>query len=182
MSSQVRVYMACSLDGCIAGPNDDLGFLHAPGPEDAGPADPDALGFEAFMAQVGAMLMGRRTFDIVQGMGVWPYGETPVLVATHRPLRDAPPTVRAVSGTTAEVVAAAREAAGDKDVYVDGGDLVRKAMAAGLVDELCLTMVPVIVGAGGVRLFDGLDATIPMRVVSHNTFEQGMVQLTMRPR
>ena len=84
-TSRVRVYLGCSFDGFIAGPNDDLSFLHAPAPEGSpDPADSDALGFEDFMAQVGAMLMGRKTYEIVAAMGVWPYGVTPVLVATHR--------------------------------------------------------------------------------------------------
>ena len=78
---RIRVYMGCSLDGAIAGPNHELSFLHGhattPG---------NALHFEDFMAQVGAMVMGRSTYDMVEGMGVWPYGDIPVLVATHRPL------------------------------------------------------------------------------------------------
>lgn len=181
-SPRVRVYLGCSLDGCIAGPDNDLSFLHAPGPEGAPPAADGSLGYEAFMAQVGAMLMGRTTYDTVAGMGIpWPYGETPVLVATTRPLADAPPTVRAVSGEIADLVAQARTTAGDRDVYLDGGALVRSALSAGLVDELTLTMLPIVLGRG-VRLFDGLDTAVPLVFTGHHDAGMGMVQLTARPR
>lgn len=105
------------------------------------------------MADVGAILMGRRTYDVVHAFeGDWPYGDTPVLVATHRALELAAPTVRAVSGTMDAVLDAALEAAGGRDVYVDGGGMVQAALDVGRVDELIVTMVPVVLG-GGVPLF-----------------------------
>ncbi len=112
-ASRVRVYLGCSLDGCIAGPDHDLSFLQAPGPSDAPPADPDALDYASFMEQIGAILMGRTTHDVVAGMGIdWPYGETPVLVATTRALEPIAPTVQARSGDIRALVDAAKSAAG----------------------------------------------------------------------
>lgn len=147
----VRVYLAMSLDGFIAGEGNDLSWL----PQE-GPAEPtgEALTYEAFMGQVGALLMGRTTFDVVRGFGGdWPYGETPVLVATRRPLpEDAPETVHSVSGEIEELLRTAAARAGGRDVYLDGGTLVRQALSAGLVDELVLTVVPEILGTG-VALF-----------------------------
>jgi dihydrofolate reductase len=89
---KVRVFIACSLDGFIAGPSDELEWLF-----DHGDAE-DTFG--PFMAEVGALLMGRNTFDVVCAMDApWAYGEVPVLVATSRPLPDdAPPTALAVGG------------------------------------------------------------------------------------
>src|SRR5690606_29329274 len=117
MNPRVRVYIACSLDGFIAGPGDDLSWLT--GPEAANPGgetDPAALTFDDFMADVGALLMGRGTFDVVQGMSWWGYGERPVLVATHRSLGEgARATVRAVNGSIEDLVAQALDAAAGKD-------------------------------------------------------------------
>jgi len=174
--------MACSLDGFIAGPGDDLSFLDAPAPPDSAPAHPDALQFSALMEQVGAMLMGRRTYDVIAQMEVWGYGETPVLVATHRALKGAPASVRPVTGDIHALVEQAVEVADGKDVYLDGGNIIRQALDAGLVDELCITMVPVLLGGEGVRLFDGLLNTHKLEFVAHHTFDLGMVQLTARPR
>jgi dihydrofolate reductase len=178
--SRVRVYMACSLDGFIAGPNDDLEWLHADrkAPGDLVP-HPDALRFKPFLAELGAMLMGRTTYNVVRKMGSWPYGALPVHVATRRTLDDAPSTVRAVSGPIEALVAEARAVAGERDVYLDGGDLVRQALNAGLVDEITATIVPVLLGSG-TRLFDGLVGSTHLQFVGNHAYEGGMVQLRAR--
>ncbi len=183
-TSRVRVYLGCSLDGCIAGPDDDLSWLHSDsessdGPSKGEPPPSDALDFVTFMGQVGAMLMGRRTYDVIAGMGVWPYGETPVLVATRRPLATAQSTVRPIAGDIAEVVAEAQRIAGEKDVYLDGGALARQALDAGLVDEMVLTYVPIILG-DGIRLFDGLTTRSHWTIAGHTRMGHGMLQVTLR--
>ncbi len=179
-SSRVRVYLGCSLDGFIAGSNDDLSFLHDAVPETAEAPEPSkALSFEGFMDQVGAMLMGRRTHDVIAGMGVWAYGDTPVLVATHRDLEPAADSVRAVSGSIESLIEQATEAAGDKDVYLDGGNLVRQGLDAGLVDELCITYVPVLLGGDGTRLFDDLTRRTKLEFVEHHRMGH-MLQVTAR--
>jgi dihydrofolate reductase len=176
---RVRVYIASSLDGFIAGPDDDLSWLptEAVEPEDSG----GAVTYEAFIADVGALLMGRRTFEVVHGFeGPWPY-DKPVLVVTHRPLpEDAAGGVQAVSGSVAEIVATAREVAGDQDVYVDGGSLVRQVTDAGLVDEWILTLVPTVLG-GGHSLFAGVAERHALRVVDVHRYGP-MVQLVLAPR
>lgn len=156
-ASRVRVYLGCSLDGCIAGPNHDISFLNEE-PEGVDAGEPEAgLGFAAFMDQVGALLMGRNTYQVPLDYDAWHYGERPVLVATHRELPPAPQggTAWAVQGDIRDLIAQAKDAAGDKDVYLDGGDLVRQGLDAGLVDEVCLTVLPLILGQG-IRLWEGL--------------------------
>ncbi|MBW2465119.1 MAG: dihydrofolate reductase family protein, partial [Deltaproteobacteria bacterium] len=151
--SKIQVYCAVSLDGFVAGPDDDLSWLGEPDPELVG--DPGTVGFPEFMAQTGAMLMGRRTFDVVMSFGGdWPYGSTPVLVATSRAMSDAPETVSACRGDIRELCQQAKEVAGDRNVYVDGGTLVTQALEAHCVDELILTVVPVLLGHG-VPLYGG---------------------------
>ena len=125
--------------------------------------------------------MGRRTHDVVAGFGTWAYADTPVLVATRRPIEPAADTVRAVSGDISSLIDQAKAVAGDKDVYVDGGSLIRQALDAGLVDELCITYVPVLLG-DGTRLFDGLKSTTNLVFVEHHSYAGGMLQITMRPR
>ena len=154
-TSQVRVYIASSIDGFIAGPDDDLSWLPEEDPEGSDPSanappDPGALGYEDFISGIGALLMGRRTYDVVQAFDVpWPYGEKPVLVATRRPLDPAPPpTVRGVQGSISELIAIAREAAGEGDIYLDGGELIRQAAEANLIDDLTITLAPIALGRG----------------------------------
>lgn len=179
--SRVRVYLGCSLDGCIAGPENDISFLNdfVPDPD----APPSGLGFEAFLDQVGALLMGRRTYQVPLDYDMWHYGDRPVLVATHHELPPAPQggDARPVQGSIEDLVAMAKEAAGDKDVYLDGGDLVRQGLDAGLVDELCLTFLPVVLGKG-IRLWDGLQRRTDL-VFEPPVMHGGMmVQVTARRR
>jgi dihydrofolate reductase len=173
MTNHVRAFLAASLDGFIAGPNDELDWL--PGHGEDGAEDT----FTPFFAEIGAMLMGRRTFDVVRGFGgAWPYGETPILVATSRPLEGARPSVRRVHGPIGEMIEEARRVAGQRDVYIDGGALFRSALEVGLVDVLTLTLVPVVLGAG-IPLFAGAGRK-ELSLVQAREIGAGMVQLRYR--
>lgn len=169
--SRCRVFIASSLDGFIAGPDDELDWLDFPDIEDT---------FTPFFAEVGAMLMGRRTYDVVSGFDDWAYGETPVLVATSRPLPDTEPTVRAVTGSIDEMVAEAKRVAGDRDVYLDGGELVRQALDGGLLDEMTVTMIPVVLGAGR-PLFAGVGNRHELELQHTRELGSGLVQLVYHP-
>src|SRR5690349_5752364 len=98
--------MACSLDGYIAGVNNDLTWLNCDHsqPNDL-PNDENFLQFDTFMSEVGCLLMGRTTYDVIANMGQWVYGDVPVLVATRRPI-DNPisTTVSAVSGSIEDLI------------------------------------------------------------------------------
>lgn len=161
-----------SLDGFIAGDGDDLSWLPAP------PADGSDYGYGAFMAEIGALLMGRRTYDVVAGFdSPWPYGDRPVLVVTHRAMSPLAPTVEAISGDLASLVARAKEAAAGRDVYVDGGDLIRQVLDAGCVDLLTVTVIPVILGRG-TPLFAGATRRHALDLVRCESLGSGLVQLT----
>lgn len=185
MTSRVRVYLASSFDGFIAGPDDDLSWLtgtpDGPPLDEPSVSDPGALELDDFLKSVGAMLMGRRTYDVVRGMGIeWPYGELPVLVATHRPLDSAAPTVRAVTGDIHELIDEARQAAGTEDVYLDGGIMVRQALDAGLVDHLVITLIPIVLGAGH-ALFAGVKERHRLEIEGSYRYQGKALQVHMRP-
>lgn len=176
---RIRVFIACSLDGFIAGEGNDLSFL--PHPEPGSDASADDAGYGAFMDEVGAVVLGRTTFDVVAAMELpeAPWGERPVFVLTHRALSTPWPTARAVAGDLAAVIEAARAAAGEKDVYVDGGVVVRAAIEAGVVDDAIVTIVPVLLGRGA-PLFAGLSRRQPLELVSSRVVHSGMVQVRYR--
>lgn len=169
---KMRAFFAMSLDGFIAGPNDELGWLDvAEGAEDT---------FTPFFKQIGALLMGRRSYDVASGFeGPWPYGDTPVLVTTHRELKPKAPSVSACAGTIQEVVAKAKSVGAPKDVYLDGGQLIRQAMDAGLVDEITATVIPVVLG-NGIPAFTGVQTQHGLELVSQRALGKGLVQLVYR--
>lgn len=178
---RVRAYLGCSLDGFIAGPDNALDWLAADHarPGDL-PAAPDYIPFEAFMGTVGCLLMGRTTYDVVAAMDGWPYGACPVLVATHRPITGAPATVSTMAGTLPALVAQARQLADGRDIYLDGGTVVRQGIQAGVVDELVLTWLPLLLGAG-TRLFDDLEQPYPLQFTAAAASGSGLLQVRVRP-
>lgn len=180
MAGRVRVYIATSLDGFIAGPADELDWLPGPSPDAVLP--PEVLGFDTFMSQVGAMVMGRRTLEVVLGMeGDWFYGSTPILVPTHRPLQTRISTVRPASGSIESILDEALALAGGKDVYVDGGTVIRSALDAGRIDHLVVTMIPVILGRG-IPLFAGAEKRHAMEILSLVSYGGGMAQIQFQPK
>jgi dihydrofolate reductase len=171
MSGHIRVFIACSLDGFIAGPDDDLSWLPGFTPD-------EDYGYAVHMADTAAILMGRSSYEVAKTFeGPWPYGDTPVFVATSRPLGDLPaPTVHAVSGDPVDLIAAVQAEVGDGGIYVDGGVLIRSVLDAGLIDQLTVTIVPVILGAGA-PLFAGAVRRHELELQRSQAYGNGLVQL-----
>ena len=114
------------------------------------------------MAANGAVIAGRGTYEAA---GHWggenPWG-IPFFIVTHRPADQPPDGNFIFSGSLAEAIDQARAAAGGKQVHVMGGaDLIRQALAAGLVDELTIIIAPVTLGSGK-RLFDGFGKSLEL--------------------
>lgn len=165
-------YLGMSLDGFIAGPNDELDWL-----EQVDPVDGEDFGYADFMASVDALVMGRRTFEVITAMDIaWPYTK-PVVVMSRSPLEipEGVSDCEVFTGSPAEVVAVAEQRGWSK-LYIDGGQLVSSFIADGLLDELTVSILPVALG-GGVPLFGTLPQHHWFAHRSTNTFANGMVQL-----
>ena len=100
--------------------------------------------------RIGATVVGRRLYDITNGWDGHPGGEVPMVVLTHNPPTDWPRDgvpIHFVAGAEA-AVAKARELAGGKDVSIAGATATREVLDAGLLDEIVVSLVPVILGEG----------------------------------
>lgn len=166
---KASVFCGTSLDGFIARPNDALDFLETGGGVDHG--------FTEFLASVDAIVMGRRTFEVVLTFGSWPYGTKPVVVLSSRPVTiPAFPgaVIEHMSGAPAEIVSrlAAR---GVAHIYVDGGVTIQRFLEAGLIQRLVISRVPVLIGSG-IPLFGPLSRDIVVRHVATRAFPGGLVQ------
>ena len=111
--------------------------------------------------KLGAMIAGRRMFDIAHGWGGYPPGGGPTFILTHHPPKEwmkegSPYTF--VSDGIESAVRQARKAAGDKDVSIASASVAQQCLKAGLLDEIVLDLTPCLLG-GGVRLFDRLGVT-----------------------
>jgi dihydrofolate reductase len=127
-------------------------------------SEPSARVFDALAGRVGAIVAGRNTYEDSDHFGGGsPHPTARLVVLSHRPAPEM--TERQTLATGIEdAVAAAREAAGDRDVGLMGGGVVTAALKAGLVDEVILHQVPVLLG-GGRPFFQTLPAHVRLRLV-----------------
>ncbi|MEU5876458.1 dihydrofolate reductase family protein [Spirillospora sp. NPDC047279] len=170
--------MSMSLDGYIAGPNDEPGNpggdgfirLHEWGLTSEGEFRTSGPAGEVLgeIAATGAVVTGRRTAEQVGHWGGDHNGQgVPIFVPSHRP--PAPPVadyplVTYVNDGIESTMAQAKKAAGDRNVHVIGAYTARRALEAGVLDELLIHQVPVLFG-GGRRLFDVLPSRIELEII-----------------
>jgi dihydrofolate reductase len=186
--SHVKLQISMSLDGYVAGPKQSVenplgeGGMRLLAWMIAADEDPpanavDTRAYEQVFENIGAFVMGRKTFG--GGDGPWDLGwtgrwgedppyHTPVFVLSHYPREPLPMAggteFRFVTGGLDAAIVQAREAAGDRDVSVAGGaSTVRQSLAAGLLDEVQLHLVPVLMGSGE-QTFTGLADVRPEQV------------------
>ncbi|MBL8000324.1 MAG: dihydrofolate reductase [Flavobacteriales bacterium] len=173
MSTTCSVFCGVSLDGFIARPHGALDFLVGDGTAAMGDH-----GYEAFMAGIDALVMGRRTFEVVMGFEHWPYAKK-VVVLSGGALDLAPARARGgdveLMNESPQDVVAHLAARGFHHLYIDGGATVQRFLRAGLIDRLIVTHVPVLIGQG-IPLFGALDRDIPLRLVTSRSFPGGLVQ------
>ncbi len=171
----VTAYFAASLDGYIAREDGAIDWLQRASA--AVPAGEDC-GFEAFMASVDALVMGRKTFEQVAASGQWPYGVTPVVVLSRGPLAIPATVPGSVSHSSESIdeLCDRLEAEGVGRIYVDGGATIRGFLAAGRLDEIVVTVIPVVLG-GGISPFGRPEAERELALLDVVPFEFGFVQL-----
>ena len=172
--AKIVLDMSMSLDGFIAGPDDNasqalgrnghrlhawLGDGSADDPRTFRPSGPSGAIFDEAMA-TRAVLVGRRTFDLAGGWNGDHHDGVPIIVPTHRPPDD-PPSGRAkvtfVTDGIESAAAQAKAAAGDRNVLLHGADTAQRCLRAGVLDEMEIHIVPVLLGRGR-PLFDHLRA------------------------
>ncbi len=144
-NGKVVVNRAMSLDGFIAGPGDSM---------DWGPTLLPQSDVAAVAAETGAMLVGRRTWDVGDEMEAADPGSTdypfsgPIFLLSHRPLDPPNPGVTVLSGDIEDAVATALDAAGGKNLEILGANVAAQCFQRGLVDEVLVYVVPVLLGDG----------------------------------
>lgn len=173
------VFIATSLDGYIADESGGVDWLTRP---EYGAADSSGFGYNEFIADIDAVLMGRNSFEKILTFGEWPF-ELPVVVLTSRAL-EVPAQLRGrvvtSSGPPAEVVARLAER-GLTRLYVDGGITIQRFLAASLIERLVITIIPVLLG-GGIPLFGELSEHVHLELASVNSFPNGFVQVVYEVR
>jgi dihydrofolate reductase len=171
----VTLHMVCSLDGFIAKHDNSVAWMDSPG--DAYPAGASISAEEvvAFLKSIDCYVMGSRTYEHALELG-WPYGETPVVVVSSRQWTEARTSVEFYSGDLTSLVYE-KLAPRYKNIWLVGGAMLcQRFLELGLVDEIRLTIAPVLLG-DGLRLFGSLQEQ-RWKLKNVVAYKNGFVELT----
>lgn len=165
---RASVFVGTSVDGYIARLDGGLDWLPSGGGE--------PHGYDEFMASVDALVIGRKTYDTVLAFPDWPYGTKPIFVLSMSALAPWPPgaVVEHMSGEPVEIAEKLADR-GFQHLYIDGGVTIQRFLAAGLIQRLIVTRVPVLLGSG-IPLFGPLGHDVLLRHVATRQFASGLVQ------
>ncbi|MBZ4188917.1 dihydrofolate reductase family protein [Niabella beijingensis] len=174
---KLSLFIATSLDGYIAKPNDDLSFLKLVEKEG------EDYGYKEFIETIDTLIIGRRTYDyVVKEIGASHYdnGERNVYVITRTERPNIGKTTF-YTGNLTELVQQLKSENG-KNIYCDGGaEVINDLLKHDLIDEFIISVIPVLLG-NGTRLFkDGRPEQI-LEFVKAKTFETGLIQLNYKPK
>jgi len=178
MIPRCSVFIATSLDGYVARDNGSIDWL-----EKANATVPvgEDCGYGEFFSTVDALVVGRNTLEQALSFPEWPYAAKPVHVFSRTmqvlPAK-APPTVRLVTEQTTALLRSLMEQ-GANHVYVDGGQTIQAFLAAGLLQEMTITTIPVLLGSGK-PLFGSLPMDISLQLVMSKAYPFGFIQSKYR--
>lgn len=171
-SCQCSVFIATSLDGFIArtdGSIDWLSAVNRPGED---------YGYAAFWSSIDTLIIGRGTYETALGFDRWPYDAKRVVVLTHHARTARHGERFFTEGNLRELVEGlARD--GAKRAYVDGGSVIRQFLSLGLIDDLTLSVIPVLLGSGR-RLFSDAGPELVLELEQAQSYPSGLAQLRYR--
>jgi dihydrofolate reductase len=163
------LYIACSVDGFIAKPNDDLSFLNRMQKEG------EDYGYANFVSKVDTVIVGRKTYEwVLTQIPEYPHSdkETFVITRTEKPSKE---NLHFYTGDITELVTELKQKEG-KDIYCDGGaEIVNLLLKNSLFDELIISVVPVLLGEG-TKLFADGRPEVNLELVTSKSYSTGMVQ------
>ncbi len=170
---RISVFIAISLDGFIARPDGDVSWLDEFEPFDEG----EDGGFGELFNAVDVMVMGRGTFEKVLTFD-WPYGDKPITVMSSS-LTQVPEKIRGsvrIDDSAPGEILRRLESEGCRHIYLDGGQVIQSFIRDGLVDDLTLTIIPILLGQG-LPLFGHLEGAIKLNLMESRSWKNGFAQL-----
>ena len=164
---KISVYIALSIDGYIAKQDGGLDWLDRVGGFD------EDYGLQKLLASIDALIIGRKTYDVASTVPD-PYPGKRVVVLSNS-LTSVKGGMELYSGDLDELVMKLHRE-GIKHIWVDGGTTISQFLSRQLVDEMTLSIIPVVLGSG-IPLFHGSDKEIPCRLISSQSYRSGLVQM-----
>ncbi len=172
----ITLHMVASLDGFIAKPDNTVVWMECPGSRYEAGASISAEEITAFLKTIDCYVMGARTYEHALELG-WPYGDTPVVVVTTRAWPPARKSVEFYAGDLKNLVDA-KLAPRFRNIWLVGGAILcQRFLELGLVDEIKLTIAPVLLGEG-LRLFGGSLPEAQWNLKNVVAYKNGFVELS----
>ncbi len=176
------VYIATSADGYIATPDGGVDWLDSAGNAESGDrASMGDGGFSSYLDTVDCMVMGRKTMEKVASFNLppeqWPSRDLPVYVLSDtlsQPPRGLPETVEIFSGSIPELIDQLK-VKGFKHAYIDGGSTITSFLQCDLIDEICVSQAPILLGSG-LPLFGNLGKTVKLSAAQAKVFSNDFIQ------
>ena len=171
-----HVMMAMSLDGFVARKDHSIDWLMKQ------QTDGEDYGFEAFMDGIDVIAMGSGSFKTVLGFGEWPYNKPVIVLSKSLAEADIPdPLKDRAKISRLDPLGLMKELSGQgvERVYVDGAAVVQSFLLEGLIEDMRVTLVPILIGSG-IRLFGDLEADIDLHLESVRDFKSGLVDIRYR--
>ena len=176
------IYIATSADGYIATPDGSVDWLHTAGNLHADMSKTPDMGFNAFMASVDCMIMGRKCMDAIASFNLtpeqWPYGDIKIYVLSHSmksPPKNLLGKVEMYSGDITTLVNQLK----DNDyhhAYIDGGTTITAFLNLQLIEEMIITKAPIILGKG-IPLFGEINNNIKLTHAKATAFPNDFIQV-----
>jgi dihydrofolate reductase len=170
MNRKVILYIASSLDGYIAQPNEDLSFLSIVDQEG------QDYGYSDFVKTVDTVIVGRKTYDKVISMGIdFPHPDKEVYIIT-RTTRPNIGSAKFYTGDLKSLISKLKSEKG-KNIFCDGGaEIVNELLKDVLIDEFIISVIPILIG-NGTKLFKDGRPEQKLELVSVKSFDKGLTQL-----
>lgn len=170
---KISVFIATSIDGYIAKKNNDIDWLTKFSPPTDESEDKDC-GFSKFFSSVDVLVMGRNSYEVVSHFNSWPYEGKRVIVLSST-LTSICKQAELFKGDITQLIKELHSD-GIKHIYVDGGATISQFLNMGLVDQLIISIIPVVLGSG-IPLFSKINNDKWCRLISSQAFSNGLVQL-----
>lgn len=178
---KVSIYIATSLDGFIAAKDGGMDWLSGSTIDPTTISESEDYGYQAFMDTIDVLIMGRITYEFVLSTGFWPYSDKRVIILSNtlkKISETLPESVELKSGPPDEIYSELKNA-GAKHLYIDGGKTIQSFLDAELIDEMCITRVPVLLG-DGIPLFGEIRSKMNVHHVKTQSYPNGFVQSRYR--
>jgi len=176
--SRIQLFIAASIDGYIAREDHSIDWL-----DEMDDPDNGDYGYAHFIAGIDTVIMGRKTYDLVLGFDVdWPYADLKCLVvSSDQELSPTTPQTKVINILNEDTIQSIRAGSSKNIWLVGGGNLVSQFMHHEAIDDILLSVIPIVLGSG-IPLFPGRSKETKFELINSRSYSTGAVMLNYKKK